>query len=52
MSNPNISDANTSDTNTADAGATESSPAESFKDIFSEYEHSHRRKAEPGSQRR
>jgi small subunit ribosomal protein S1 len=30
----------------------ESSPAESFKDIFSEYEQSHSRKAESGTQRR
>jgi len=30
----------------------ESLPAESFKDIFSEYEQSHSRKSEPGSQRR
>jgi small subunit ribosomal protein S1 len=60
MSDPNISDRNTSDSNAANAGATESAPAESlptestesFKDIFSEYEQSHRRKAEPGSQRR
>jgi small subunit ribosomal protein S1 len=57
MSNPNISDPNTSDINTANASTTETSPAEaspteSFKDIFSEYEQSHRRKAEPGSQRR
>src|SRR6202161_2058404 len=56
MSNPNISDSNATDTNpanasTADAAPAESSPAESFKDIFSEYEQSHRRKAESGSQR-
>jgi small subunit ribosomal protein S1 len=57
MSNPNISDPNTTVTNEPKVGATESAPgessrAESFKDIFSEYEQSHRRKAEPGSQRR
>jgi len=57
MSNPKTSDPNTTDTNAAKASApesspAESSPAESFKDIFSEYEQSHRRKAEPGSQRR
>jgi len=57
MSNPNISDPNASEINTNNAGApqsapAESSPTESFKDIFSEYEQSHRRKSEPGSQRR
>src|ERR1700685_2056885 len=57
MSNPNISDSNATDTNpanasTADAAPAESSPTESFKDIFFEYEQSHRRKAEAGSQRR
>ncbi len=57
MSNPNISDPNASDTSTANASTTGTTPAEasqteSFKDIFSEYEQSHRRKAEPGSQRR
>ncbi|HSZ62871.1 MAG TPA: S1 RNA-binding domain-containing protein [Terriglobales bacterium] len=57
MSNPNSSDPNATVTNEPNVGATESAPAdssptESFKDIFSEYEQSHRRKAEPGSQRR
>ncbi|MGA2356446.1 MAG: 30S ribosomal protein S1 [Terriglobales bacterium] len=57
MSNPNISDPNASEINTNNAGApqsapAESSPTESFKEIFSEYEQSHRRKAQPGSQRR
>jgi len=57
MSNPNISDPKATATNTANMRApeslsSESSPVESFKDIFSEYEQSHRRKAEPGSQRR
>ena len=57
MSNSNISDPNTSGTNAANTSAAESlaaesSPTESFKDIFSEYEQSHRRKTESGSQRR
>jgi small subunit ribosomal protein S1 len=51
MSNPN-----TSDSSTPDPGAPESAPAaepvESFKDLFSEYERSHSRKAEPGTPRR
>jgi small subunit ribosomal protein S1 len=65
MSNPMPSDPTTSnpdmpDPNTSNAGTTESTPAnqpaesipgESFKDIFSEYEHSHSRKGEPGSGR-
>lgn len=50
-----------SDRNTSNAGSPESTPAkepaesvpdESFKDIFSEYEHSHSRKREPGAQGR
>src|SRR5258708_36735846 len=61
MSEPNTSDPNTSEANTSKPGApestpaaepTESSPAESFKDIFSEYEQSHSRKGEGGNQRR
>jgi len=61
MSEPNTSDPNTSEANTSKPGAperapaaepTESSPAESFKDIFSEYEQSHSRKSEGGNQRR
>ncbi len=61
MSEPNTSDPNTSEANTSKPGApestpaaepTESSPAESFKDIFSEYEQSHSRKSEAGNQRR
>jgi len=61
MSNPRMSDPNTSDPNTSNPGApesmpapepAESSPAESFKDIFSEYEQSHFRKREAGNQRR
>ncbi|MGA7632164.1 MAG: S1 RNA-binding domain-containing protein [Terriglobales bacterium] len=56
MSNPNISDSNATDINTAKAAPesapVEAEPTESFKDVFSEYEQSHRRKAESGSQRR
>src|SRR6202165_11748 len=61
MSNPRMSEANTSDPNTSNPDApertpasepTESSPAESFKDIFYEYEQSHSRKSEAGNQRR
>jgi small subunit ribosomal protein S1 len=61
MSNPRMSEANTSEQNTPNPDApepapatepTESSPAESFKDIFSEYEQSHSRKSEAGNQRR
>jgi small subunit ribosomal protein S1 len=56
-----MSEANTSDPNTSNPDApertlatepTESSPAESFKDIFSEYEQSHSRKSGAGNQRR
>ncbi len=66
MSNPRMSDPNTPDPNTSEAKTSnqdtpestpaaepiESSPAESFKDIFSEYEQSHSRKGEAGNQRR
>src|SRR5216683_3349585 len=61
MSNPKMSEPNTSDPNTSNPGAperapaaepTESSPIESFKEIFSEYEQSHSRKSEAGNQRR
>ncbi len=61
MSNPKMSEPNTSDPNTSNpdapestpaAESAESSPAESFKDIFSEYEQSHSRKSEAGNQRR
>ena len=61
MSNPRMSEANTSDPNTSNpdtpestpaAEPAESSPTESFKDIFSEYEQSHSRKSEAGNQRR
>ncbi|HKM47795.1 MAG TPA: 30S ribosomal protein S1 [Terriglobales bacterium] len=56
MSNPETSNPNLSDPNAADPAAPESTPAsepaESFKDIFSEYEHSHSRKKEPGAQGR
>ena len=56
-----MSEAHTSDPNTPNpdapertpaAESAESSPAESFKDIFSEYEQSHSRKSEAGNQRR
>jgi small subunit ribosomal protein S1 len=60
MSEANMSDPNTADPSTTESataqGATaspvESSPAESFKDIFSQYEQTHSRKGESGSQRR
>jgi small subunit ribosomal protein S1 len=61
MSNPRMSEANASDRNTSNPGtpestpaaeSTELSPAESFKDIFSEYEQSHSRKSAAGNQRR
>jgi small subunit ribosomal protein S1 len=56
MSNPNISDSKATEINTAKAAPesapVEAEPTESFKDVFSEYEQSHRRKAESGSQRR
>jgi small subunit ribosomal protein S1 len=55
-SNPNMPDPKASDPNTSDATAPDSTPAnppaESFKDIFSEYEQSHSRKREPGAQGR
>jgi small subunit ribosomal protein S1 len=56
-----MSEANTPDPNTSNLDAPESTPAaepaesfpaESFKDIFSEYEQSHSRKSEAGNQRR
>jgi small subunit ribosomal protein S1 len=56
MSNPRMSEPNTSDPITSNPAAPESTPApepaESFKDIFSEYEQSHSRKSEAGNQRR
>ena len=56
MSNPNMSDPNPSSPGTSESTPaneqTESLPAESFKDIFSEYEQSHPRKREPGAQGR
>jgi small subunit ribosomal protein S1 len=61
MSEANTSDPNTSDPNTSTPDSpertpapepTESYPAESFKDIFSEYEQSHSRKSEAGNQSR
>lgn len=48
---PNLSSASAPESTTA-GGSTEPHPAESFKDIFSEYEQSHSRKSESGSQRR
>ncbi len=45
-----MSDANANPSAPEPAVANE--PAESFKDIFSEYEHSHSRKKEPGAQGR
>src|ERR1017187_8904926 len=60
-SNPVPSNPDRSDPTTSNAGTPESTPAsepaesvpaESFKDIFSEYEHSHSRKREPGAQGR
>ena len=55
MSNRNMSDPNPSSPGTPEstpAKQTESLPAESFRDIFSEYEQSHPRKREPGAQGR
>src|SRR5271166_1775694 len=55
-SNPSMSDPKMSDPNASNPGTPEATPAdepaESFKDIFSEYEQSHSPKSEPGSQRR
>jgi len=51
MSDPNTSNAGTPESTPANEPA-ESGPAESFKDIFSEYEHSHSGKGEPGAQGR
>ncbi|MFY9644989.1 MAG: hypothetical protein WAK29_07405, partial [Terriglobales bacterium] len=57
MSKPmNSSNPSTSDPDKSNPNAPESTPAnepaESFKDIFSEYEQSHSRKSEPGAQGR
>ncbi len=60
MSNPSnlkssAPESNASNPNTPDPAPAESAsgtPIESFKDIFSEYEHNHSRKSEPGTQRR
>jgi small subunit ribosomal protein S1 len=56
MSNPETFRPNTPEPNTSNPADPEpvpaSEPIESFKDIFSEYEQSHSRKSEPGSQRR
>jgi len=51
MPDENASNAGTPESTPAQEPA-ESVPAESFKDIFSEYEHSHSRKREPGAQGR
>ena len=51
MSDPDAPNSGTPESTPAKEPA-ESLPAESFKDIFSEYEQSHSRKSEPGSQRR
>jgi len=51
MSDPNASNPGTPEATPAKEPA-ESVPAESFKDIFSEYEQSHSRKREPGAQGR
>jgi small subunit ribosomal protein S1 len=55
-SNPSNSEPTMSDANAANPSAPEpavaNEPGESFKDIFSEYEHSHARKKEPGTQGR
>jgi small subunit ribosomal protein S1 len=55
-SNPSMSDPDAPNSGTPESTPAkepiESLPAESFKDIFSEYEQSHSRKSEPGSQRR
>jgi small subunit ribosomal protein S1 len=59
MSKPDASDSTAPNLETTDAVPSKESsesvptePIESFKDIFSEYEHSHSRKSESGSQRR
>jgi small subunit ribosomal protein S1 len=56
MSNPMTSDSSASEPNASHPATPESAPpaepAESFKDIFSEYEKSHSRKKEPGAQGR
>jgi small subunit ribosomal protein S1 len=53
-SHPNSStpESNVSDPTSNPAPTPTSAPIESFKDIFSEYEQTHSRKSEPGSQRR
>jgi len=55
-SNPSMSDPDAPNSGTPESTPakepSEALPAESFKDIFSEYEQSHSRKSEPGSQRR
>lgn len=51
MSEPSMSNPNTSNSSTPEPTPA-SEPAESFKDIFSEYEQSHSRKKEPAAQGR
>ena len=46
----NVSDPGVSDVNSSEPAL--AAPAQSFKDILSEYEQTHSRKREPGSQRR
>jgi small subunit ribosomal protein S1 len=50
--NPNLSEPGIPAPNSSAAEATPAEPVESFKDIFTEYEQSHSRKREPGTQRR
>ncbi len=57
MTNPdtsksNLSEPGISEPNPSAAPAPSAEPTESFKDIFTEYEQTHSRKGEPGSQRR
>ena len=56
MPNPMTSDSSASEPNASNPATPESTPpaepAESFKDIFSQYEKSHSRKKEPGAQGR
>ena len=52
MTKPNLSEPGISETNPSDAPASSAESTESFKDIFTEYEQTHSRKGEPGTQRR
>ena len=51
-SNSSLSEPGISAPNSSAAQTTPAEPVESFKDIFTEYEQSHSRKREPGTQRR